>query len=108
MKLKLPIFHHSDKTGEFSRLDIDYNIEDCEQKEIIFYKIDVIAPAENDECTSIFVGGEEFICSLPMKEVEGKIDRNLGLVYTVDMSKIPKGLSVEEYMAAFTLTDYSK
>lgn len=88
MKLKLPIFHHSDETRSLDKLDINYDIENCETQEIIFYKIDALAPAENNKYCSVFTGGEEFICALSMKEVEDLIDRNLGVVYSVDVSKI--------------------
>mgnify|MGYP003648634417 CR=1 FL=1 len=78
MKLKLPIFHHSDETRKFSELDIDYNIEECETQEIIFYRIDAIAPAENNKYCSVFTGGEEFVCALSLKEVELLINKSIG------------------------------
>jgi len=77
-KVTLPIFF---KTEESRRQELikgdDYKLSEyCNKRKMIFYSINCIAPFddEGEELTSVFSNGEEFICSLPIKEVEKIID----------------------------------
>ena len=81
MKVKLPIFWHTDA----SRLNEDLGIEDADddfskydEREVIFYNISGITKylGENKH-TSVFVGAERFICILPLAKVEELIDASL-------------------------------
>jgi len=75
VSIKLPIFF---KTEESKRQELikgdDYSLKDyCKERKMIFYNISCIGPFEEDgqiKYTSIFSNGEEFICSLSIKEVE--------------------------------------
>lgn len=79
VKVTLPIFF---KTEESKRQELikgdDYSLEDyCKKRKMIFYNISCIGPFEEDgkvKHTSVFSNGEEFICPLPIKEVEKIID----------------------------------
>lgn len=79
MKIKLPIFYHTDETTSLKSVGVDYQLEDCEIKEITFYNIDAISPniEEDKEYCTIFSSGDEFTCSLSYKEVEYLIDKSL-------------------------------
>ena len=78
-KITLPIFF---KTEESKHQELingdDYALaEHCKERKMIFYSISCIGPFEEDnklKYTSVFSNGEEFICSLPLKEVEKIID----------------------------------
>lgn len=78
-KITLPIFFKTEesKHQELIKGD-DYSLADyCKERKMIFYNISCIGPFEEDgkiKYTSIFSNGEEFICSLNIKEVEKIID----------------------------------
>ncbi len=81
LKIELPIFFKTEesKNQELIKGD-DYKLGDyCDKRNMVFYTINCLAPYD-EECkmkyTSIFSNGEEFICSLPIKEVEKIIDAN--------------------------------
>lgn len=81
--LKLPIFHHTDKTSELSKLSIDWKINDADLKDIYFYNINAISPWEEeteDETlyyTSIHSNSSEYICILPVEEVKLLIQNHI-------------------------------
>jgi hypothetical protein len=81
MKVKLPIFWHSDETRMRSDLGIEDDDDDFskyEVREVIFYAITGICKYMNEEKhTNIYVGSERFICPLPATEVEKLIDESL-------------------------------
>jgi hypothetical protein len=82
MKVKLPIFWHTDESALFSELGIDKDeneneFQDCIERELIFYNITAIYKYLGlDIYTTIIAGGEKYICTLPIKEVEALIDGN--------------------------------
>lgn len=73
----LPIFFHTSNTSTLKDLDIDYDLSDCEVRDIIFFNIDAICEYceenTNRKFTSIFAGGNEFICVLQQDKVLEKI-----------------------------------
>lgn len=75
IRIVLPIFFKTEesKQQELIRGD-DYEMEEyCDKRNMIFYSINCIAPFDEDgkmKYTSIFSNGEEFICCLPLKQVE--------------------------------------
>jgi hypothetical protein len=76
-KIKLPIFFNTEETYQKEELGIETSLEEAELKHTTFYSIDVITPyIENDnEYCKIYAGGSEFICSLPVKEVEKLVEK---------------------------------
>jgi uncharacterized membrane protein len=79
--LVLPIIWHNDDTRTKKDLGIDFKLEDCDTKEIIFYHINAILPSndDNDEYnyTDIHSNGEYYVCPLPIKEVQQKWEAHL-------------------------------
>lgn len=79
LKVTLPIFFKTEesKNQQLIKGD-DYELgEYCDERNMVFYNINCIAPYDEDskiKYTSVFSNGEEFICSLPIKEVEKIID----------------------------------
>lgn len=78
-KIKLPIFFSTDATRHLSKMDIDYPIEDCSVRVVIFYRIDSIAPYSDEEnktfpYTTISSGGDVSICQLSIEDVEKLIE----------------------------------
>jgi hypothetical protein len=59
--VKLPIYYNTESTTTLSELGIDYNIEDCDTREVIFFQINAIGRyIENDiEGTTIYANGDD-------------------------------------------------
>lgn len=76
LKLTLPILFHTDNTSTLKNVGIDYELEDCETREITFLHINAIAPykEKGKEYTSIFTNGTEFICVMKVDEVLEKLN----------------------------------
>ncbi len=79
MRVILPILFNTEETARLSELDINVDINKYDQREVIFYRIDAIAPympgGKNTEFTTIFASGDEFICTLSMEEVDKLLSR---------------------------------
>lgn len=78
MKIKLPVFYHTEETANEFELGVKYNITDCEIREVIFYDISAIAPYIKDEeeyCT-IHTPSGSFIARRLITEVEKLIDNS--------------------------------
>lgn len=83
MKIKLPIFHNTDTECTLKDLGIESHTElsEKERRDIIFYHIngiseyiDVEKSGNQFNYTSIHSNGGEYICPLPIDEVEKIID----------------------------------
>jgi hypothetical protein len=71
--IELPIFHHSSSTQTLKEVGLDFKLEDCEIKLTTFFNINALAEyiGDNEEqYTSIFCNGSEFICSLSYNEIK--------------------------------------
>lgn len=79
IRIVLPIFFKTEESKQQELIKgCDYPMEEyCDKRNMVFYAINCIAPFDEDNkmiYTSIFSNGEEFICALPIKEVEKIID----------------------------------
>jgi len=75
VSIKLPIFFKTDESHAAEISGKSYSLEThCAKRKIIFYNINAIATyteeGSDKRYTSVFSNGDEFICPLPMKEVE--------------------------------------
>lgn len=68
----IPIYYNTEDTIRLSDLDIDYNIEDCDIRDVIFLHINAIGRYIEDdiEGTTIYANGCEFISPLKINEVK--------------------------------------
>lgn len=75
--IELPIAFHTDNTQLLDRLDIDYNIEDAEIRQMQFYNISAIAPYyENRKVfTKVYCNADVFICVLTYDEVANLLSK---------------------------------
>jgi hypothetical protein len=73
--ISLPILHHSDNTATFKEMGIDYSLDECELRNMVFYHINAISPYFDNEkeYTNIHTNGSEYICPLTIKEVKNII-----------------------------------
>jgi len=83
MRIKLPICFYNDETSQLSDAGIEYDLSDGDVRDVIFYSISVIAPYlyMGKNWTTVYAGGETFICQLPMREVDKLINRQI-LIYS--------------------------
>jgi hypothetical protein len=70
--IRIPIFKHNDDTRRSKDLGIDYSYDECEEEEIIFYRIEAISEeVEGDKSyTEIHCNGTCFVSPLQINEVE--------------------------------------
>jgi hypothetical protein len=77
--LKLPILHHTDNTTQMRDIGVDYDLADCQVKEISFLNIDAISEYidGDDKYSCIHVNDNEYICTFTysklIKLIEGWI-----------------------------------
>lgn len=80
MTVTLPIIFHTDGTSQLKDLGIEYKLDDCQQKQMTFFNIaaiaDYVEEGTDNQYTSIFAGGFEFICPLTQQYVIDKIKSN--------------------------------
>lgn len=80
--LTLPILHHTDETRSLKAIDIDYQLADCEIRQMTFYSINATSEYKDESIdhglTSVFSNGSEFICNLPKDEVDNLIAKCYG------------------------------
>lgn len=78
MKVKLPIFFKNDEFENAELCGKSLTYSQCDIRTIIFYDIECISPFEDDvdgkQYTCIHSNTSEFICQLPITEVEKLID----------------------------------
>lgn len=70
-RIELPILHHNDSTSLLKDIGVEYSLEQCEVRDMIFYHINAISPYyDNDkEYTNIHTNGSEYICPLKIEQV---------------------------------------
>lgn len=66
----LPVLCHDSDTILFSELGINYNYEDLEEVEFMFFKIDYACmnDTKDKEYTEIVVGDEAFVVNMPFEQ----------------------------------------
>lgn len=79
IKVKLPIFWHSDETALLEDLGLENKDPDefngYEKRELIFYNISAISKyCGEDKYTNVYANNDKFICCLPINKVEKLID----------------------------------
>ena len=73
--LELEIFFHSEETATLRKLEVDYDLSDCETRKMTFYKINAVSPyldGDNEFC-SIHSNGSEFIANASYNVVRNLI-----------------------------------
>ena len=74
MKIKLPILFNTDESDKQKAITGECNYDLSTVRTTTFYRIDAIAPSDEKGYTVIYLGSDEFICKLPVAEVEKIID----------------------------------
>lgn len=74
--LILPCCFYNEASKKLVELEIEVSEDDYEVAEITFYKIDAISPETHDDYskTIVYIGDTNFLCPLPYKEVQQKIE----------------------------------
>jgi hypothetical protein len=76
-KVIIPIYFHNNTTLRSKNCGIEYNIEDCDIRNVIIYNVNGVSECiENGKLlgTSIFFNGDEFISPLNKNKVEELIE----------------------------------
>lgn len=68
----IPIYYNTESTKTLNDLGIEYNLSDCDIRDVIFLHINVIGRYIEDdiEGTTIYANGREFISPLKINEVK--------------------------------------
>lgn len=68
----IPIYYNTESTTTLNDLGIEYNLSDCDIRDVIFLHINVIGRYIEDdiEGTTIYANGREFISPLKINEVK--------------------------------------
>ena len=86
MRLRLPIFYNTEETDHLSEGGIDADLSKCEIRQVIFYRIDSICPHYKDYKptgrTLIRSGYSDFICALPVEEVDKLVTKEM-MIYSL-------------------------
>lgn len=72
----LPIFIHNESTQKMQDIEMDYDIDDCEEHPVTFFHISAICVhAENPKknYTDIHANGTTYVCPLSVDQVHHKI-----------------------------------
>jgi len=79
MKITLPILFNTYKLQSLQDADINYDLRECEVRNMTFYNIDAIADYfENDiEYSQIYYCNTSVYCTLKKSEVEKMIDKEI-------------------------------
>lgn len=75
--IRIDVVWHTDQSRALENLDLDYDVEDCTLRTMIFYKIDAISPTTayaGKDYTRIFSCGEQFVVPFDMDYVERLIN----------------------------------
>jgi hypothetical protein len=70
--IRLPIYFDNDNTTKLRDCGIDYDLNKCDIKEVIFYNIDCLEP-RNEGGTFIYSGGDRFLSNLGMEQLNNII-----------------------------------
>jgi hypothetical protein len=72
----IPIYYNTESTKTLNDLGIEYNLSDCDIRDVIFLHINVIGRYIEDdiEGTTIYANGREFISPLKINEVRKLIE----------------------------------
>jgi hypothetical protein len=80
-KTKFPVLFNNDTTAQLKKIGVKIEAEKYDIRNMIFYDVTAICQhIEDDDAgenhTEIFAGGDVFIITLPLEEVERIIDEN--------------------------------
>jgi hypothetical protein len=72
----IPIYYNTESTKTLNDLGIEYNLSDCDIRDVIFLHINVIGRYIEDdiEGTTIYANGREFISPLKINEIRKLIE----------------------------------
>jgi hypothetical protein len=75
--VELPIAFHTDNTRLLDQLDIGYNIEDSDIRQMQFYNVSAIAPyyENRKQFTKVYCAGDVFICVLTYNETANLLSK---------------------------------
>lgn len=73
--IDIPCFYMTDEVESLDRLDLDYDLEDCEVKKVTFFIIDNVSEWYEGEnrYSCIRSGGTSYICPMSRKDLVNKI-----------------------------------
>lgn len=71
----LPIYHHTDESANLEDLELDYELSECDVKDIIFYQINAISVHKVDgkDYTHIHANGTSYLCPYDIYYVKEQI-----------------------------------
>lgn len=77
--IQIPVFYHTDETKSLESAGVEFTLEKCEQRTVLFYSIDFVESyEENNKQYSIIGSGSKFFnSSLAYSEVATLIQRHL-------------------------------
>jgi hypothetical protein len=95
-KIVIPIYYHNDETLKSEACGMDYNIEKCNIKNMIIYKLNGMSEyTENNKIvgTNIYFNGDKFVSPLKINEIEELINcsENNTVIYKELYTKNNKG-----------------
>lgn len=73
IEIEIPVLWHTDETRRFSDLDINYEVDDLEHRNVTFYRIDAVSPNKWDDkhtFCNIHSGGEKWISPMTYEEIK--------------------------------------
>lgn len=78
--LSIQVVFNTDETKQLESLNIDFNWDNCIEKEVTIYQIDSIIPLETineeKEYSKIVTTNEEFVVRMPYKKLKELIEIN--------------------------------
>lgn len=79
MNITLDIFFHTEETSNMEDAGLDYDIEDCEIRQITFYQISHIKPRKEGKkwFTAICANATEYVSPITYDKVKAEIDKHL-------------------------------
>lgn len=80
MKLKIPVFWHTEESAQKEELGIDTPITDADIRYVTFYTIDSVTDyvdSDTFKCTQFYCHGILYVTPLSREELEKRIDEQL-------------------------------
>ena len=68
-EIRIPIIYHTNESIAMEKMGIDLPLDELDVRDMVFFNIDCIGTRTTDGRTCVTVGGSEYICPLPMKDV---------------------------------------
>ena len=82
----LPILHLTDENKHLQELGIYVPDSDCTSEDMMFFNISAVGPSSYAGCCVLYVPGENFVCSMTLKDAQDSI---MEQGYLISNKKIP-------------------